>query len=142
VSRARKTLLGLTPVLALGACSVPALLDRVSYGDAPSDTIELACGESFDVVENQSLSKLKVTSGVFGELRRSTLPKDCDDSELRRRTKVERFQKAAREHLDRSGRKDCRFKDSRLLGLSQYEFTYDCGPEEKPKRGKKNLLGR
>jgi hypothetical protein len=141
VSRARKSLLGLMPVLALGACSVPALLDRVSY-DAPSEKVELACGETFEVVENQSLSKLKVTSGVFGELRRTTLPRDCDDRELRRRTKVERFQKAAREHLDRTGRKECRFKDTRLLSLSQYEFTYDCGPEEKPKRGKKNLLGR
>jgi hypothetical protein len=130
-------LIALALPLAFAACSVPTLFDRVSYEGAAPGTIELACGESFEVLENPSLAKLKVTSAVFGELKRSTLGRDCDDPELRKRNKVERFQKAAREYLDRTSRKDCRFKDSRLLSLSQYEFGYDCGPEEKAKRAKK-----
>jgi len=135
-------LFALIPALALCACSVPTLFDRVSYEGGAPEKIEFACGESFEVLENRSLSKLKVTSAVFGELKRSTLGRDCDDPELRKRNKIERFQKAGREYLDRTNRKECRFKDSRLLSLSQYEFGYDCGPEEKPKRGKKGLLGR
>jgi hypothetical protein len=139
VTRFTSALVALAPALAFAACSVPTLFDRVSYEGAAPEKIELACGESFEVVENRRLAKLKVTSAALDELKRSTFGRDCDDPELRKRNKVERFQKAAREYLDRTGRKDCRFKDSRVLSLSQYEFGYDCGPEEKPKRGNKGL---
>ena len=133
---ARAALLTFWPTLALGGCSVPALFDRVSYEDASRESVELACGERFDVLDNRAAGRVKVSAGVVGELGASVLGRDCDDPQLSKLHKSERFQKAARVYLDRSDRKDCRFGESRVLSVSQFEFRYECGPEEKSKRGR------
>lgn len=132
----RRALLALWPVIALAGCSVPALFDRVSYEDSSREVVELACGERFEVVDNRTASRVKVASGVVGELGASVLGRDCADPQLAKLHKSERFQKAARTYLDRTDRKECRFGESRVLSVSQFEFRYECGPEEKSKRGR------
>lgn len=110
-------------LLLQAACAVGPILKSASY-EGEGSTIQLACEEPFSVRENEARRRIEVSSPVLGELARTL--RDCEDPKVRLLTKVERFHRAATEHLKRSGRPACNVVSTTLLAINRYEFGYSC----------------
>jgi hypothetical protein len=108
-------------------------LKAASY-EGEGSTVQQACEEPFSVRENEARRRIEVSSPVLGELSRTF--RDCDDPKVRLLTKVERFHRAATEHLRRSGRPACNVVGTTLLAINRYEFRYSCAASDGAAKGR------
>lgn len=104
-------------------CAIGPMLKAADYEGEPVP-VEIACEDPFRVLENARRRRLKVSSAFLPELGRSFWR--CDDPDVVRLQRSERFHKAAREYLRRTGRETCHIEDTTLLALNSYEFRYIC----------------
>ena len=109
----------------LAGCAVGPTLDAASYDGEPTK-IEIPCEEPFSVWENARQRRVKVSSTVMGELGRSFRGRECQDPQIGRLTRAERFYMVAREHLKRTDREACTISRTDLLSANSYEFRYNC----------------